>query len=74
MCTTTGRDCGTASTIYRKINSVINQLNIPWSNCVGFGVDNTSVNVGLRHSIMTLVKQENENCYFMGCPVTLYIT
>lgn len=71
MCTTTGRNCGTASEIYSKINSVLNQLNIPWSNCVGFGVDNTSVNVGLRHSIMTLVKQENKNCYFMGCPCHL---
>ena len=51
--------------------AVLNQLGIPWSNCVGFGVDNTSVNVGLRHSMMTLVKQENENCYFMGCPCHL---
>ena len=39
MCTTMGRDCGTASTIYSKINSVITHLNIPWSNCVGFHND-----------------------------------
>ena len=67
MCTTTGRECGTASSIFDKVNSVINQHGIPWSNCVGFGVDNTSVNVGRHHSIMTLVREVNNNCYFMGC-------
>ena len=45
--------------------------NIPWGNCVGFGVDNTSVNVGLHHSIMTHVKERNNSCYFMGCPCHL---
>lgn len=32
MCTTSGRDCGTASSIFSKIDSVVN---IPWINCVG---------------------------------------
>jgi len=56
MCTTSGRDCGTAETIFNKIDSVLSQLSIPWSLCVGFGVDNTSVNVGLHNSIMTRIK------------------
>ena len=38
---------------------------------MGFGVDNTSVNVGRRHSIMTHVMQQNDACYFMGCPCHL---
>ena len=38
---------------------------------LGFGVDNTSVNVGLRHSIMPHVQQKNAECYFMGCPCHL---
>ena len=71
MCTTTGRDCGTATTIFNKIDLVLSTHSIPWSNCVGFGVDNTSVNVGLRHSIMTQVKSKNNECYFMGCPCHL---
>jgi len=46
MCPTSGRECGTASAIFQKIDSVLNRFNIPWENCVGFGVDNTSVNIG----------------------------
>ena len=51
MCTNSGKDCGTASIIFGKDDSVVTTLNIPWRNCVGFGVDNTSVNVGRHHSI-----------------------
>ncbi len=71
MCTTSGRDCGTSMTIFSKIDSVLEKYSIPWGNCVGFGVDNTSVNIGLRHSIMTHVQQKNAECYFMGCPCHL---
>ena len=68
MCPTSGRECGTASTIFQKIDSVLTSLSIPWENCVGFGVDNTSVNIGHHHSIKTQVQQRVESCYFMGCP------
>ena len=71
MCTTSGRDCGTAVSIFKKINSVLVKFDVPWEHCVGFGVDNTSVNVGLRHSIMTHVQQKNSSVYFMGCPCHL---
>ena len=71
MCTTSGRDCGTAVAIFNKIDSALDRHDIPWQNCVGFGVDNTSVNIGLRHSIMTHVQQKNAECYFMGCPCHL---
>jgi len=38
MCTTTGRECGTTSTKYNKIDFVIKKnLNIPWENCARFG-------------------------------------
>ena len=46
-------------------------LYIPWHNCIGFGVDNISINVGLRNSISTLVKEKTSTCYFMGCPCHL---
>lgn len=71
MCTTTGRNCGTAAAIFEKIDSVLSDYEIPWSNCIGFGVDNTSVNIGIRNSIMTRVKEKNDVCYFMGCPCHL---
>lgn len=47
------------------------KLSILWSFCVGFGVDNTSVNIGLHNSIMTHVRQKNDTVYFMGCPCHL---
>ena len=71
MCTTTGCDCGTATAIFTKIDSVLKKYHVQWSNCVGFGVDNTSVNVSIRHSIMTHVKKQNDACYFMECPCHL---
>ena len=71
VCTTSRRNCGTAASIFSKIDSTLVKHNIPWSNCVGFGVDNTSVNVGIRNSILTHVKQKVSTCYFMGCPCHL---
>ena len=71
MCTTSGRDCGTASAIFAKVDSVLSTLNIPWKHCVGFGVDNASVNIGQHHSIKTEVQARNPACYFMGCPCHL---
>ena len=71
MCTTSGRNCGMASAIFAKVDSVLSTLNIPWQHCVGFGVDNASVNIGWHHSIKTEVQARNPACYFMGCPCHL---
>ena len=67
----TGRNCGTAAAIFEKIDSILCNNGIPWTNCIGFGVDNTSVNLGNRNSIMTRVREKNDECYFMGCPCHL---
>ena len=40
---------------------------VPWSNCVGFSVDNTSMNMGTHNSIISRVLTKNPSCYFMGC-------
>ena len=37
-------------------------------NCVGVSVDNTSVNLGKRNSILTRVLVKTPTIYFMGCP------
>ena len=34
-------------------------------------VNDTSVNIGLRHSCMAHVLEKNKACYFMGCPCNL---
>uniref|UniRef100_H3B154 DUF4371 domain-containing protein n=1 Tax=Latimeria chalumnae TaxID=7897 RepID=H3B154_LATCH len=66
MCATTGKDSATAAAIFDKISQALDTYSIPWANCVGFGVDNTSVNLGKKNSIMTRVKEK-----FMGCPCHL---
>ena len=36
MCCNTGQSSGTAETIFRKTESVIDYLEVSWGNCVGF--------------------------------------
>ena len=51
------------STIFHKIDDVMTKLQLPWSDCVGFSLDNTSADLGVRNSVMTRVILKNENCY-----------
>ena len=64
MRTTSGRDCGTSLAIFTKISFVLQDNSIPWGNCVGFGVGNTSVN----NSIMRNVLQEYREYYGLALP------
>lgn len=57
-----------AAGIFSCIDLALQKHSIPWTNCLGFGVDNTSVNVGKHNSIMTRVLTINPQVYFMGCP------
>ena len=63
-----GTDSGTVAAIFNKMDEVLQQNNISWSNCVGVSVDNTSVNLGKNNSIMTWVHQKHRAAYFMDCP------
>ena len=40
----------------------------PWSLCTSVGIDNTSVNVGVRNSLKSRITQWNPSVYFCGCP------
>ena len=57
-----------AEGIFTRMNEVLQNNSITWKNCVGLGVDNTSVNMGCRNSIKTGVQAENEAICIMGCP------
>ena len=47
----------------------LNRNGVNWLHCVAVGVDNTSVNIGARNSIMSRVtKYKNPKCFTMGCP------
>lgn len=68
MCLTSGTASATAESIFVTMDSVLESQSIPWSNCVGLSVDNTSVNMGRHNSIMTRATQKNPAVYMMGCP------
>lgn len=65
MCMTRG---ASAADIFGKMDETLQQNAIPWDNCVSVGVDNTSVNLGRRNSIMTRVHEKNPAVFFNGCP------
>ena len=61
----------TAESIYGSLNSKIEELlhcSNPEDLCSAVGVDNTSVNIGVRDSIKTRVLQQNSAMFFNGCP------
>lgn len=58
----------TAEGIFDKVDGILIKHGISWENCVGIGLDNTSVNMGCRNSIKTRVLQKNSSVYLMGCP------
>ena len=68
MCATSG---STAAAIFETIHDRLTQLlgiSNPWDLCTSVGVDNTSVNIGVRNSIKTRVLQHNSAIYSSGCP------
>ena len=73
MCLTSGWDGGTAA-IFEKIDEKMTENEILWINCVEFGVDNASVNIGKHNSIKTRVLEKNPQVYFMGCHVIFFTT
>ena len=58
----------TAEDIFSSLNVAPEKHNIPWSNCIALGVDNTSVNVGKHKSIIVEARKKNPEIKLMGCP------
>ena len=57
-----------AEGIFSRMDEALSSHHIGWENCIGMGLDNTSVNMGCRNSIKTRVLQKNSSVYMMGCP------
>ena len=72
MCWTIGSSGDTAKSIFNKIGKVLRKCEITLCNCVGFSVDNTSTNMGIRNSIKSRALEKNDNCCFIGCPIHIH--
>ena len=68
MWCTSSKDRATAGTTFNKTDSKITELDVLWCHCVGFSVDNTSVNLEVRNSIQSRVLVQNKSYFFIGCP------
>lgn len=68
MCLTSGTDAGRAEAIFEAMDGALTSREIPWQNCIGLSVDNTSVNIGRHNSIKSRLLQKNSSVYVMGCP------
>ena len=55
MCYTSGQNSGTEATIFQKIDDVMIKPQLPWKNCVGLSLYNTSAYVGIGNSIKSRV-------------------
>ncbi|XP_069080247.1 uncharacterized protein [Pleurodeles waltl] len=62
------RKFDTAEGLFAAVCNAVYKHSIPLENCVGFGLDNTSVNMGNLSPIKTIAHNYNENIYFMACP------
>ena len=60
---------GIFGVIDKKLTELLALPN-PWDYCTDFGVDNTSVNIGIRNSIKTRVLKKNPAIFLMAIPVT----
>ncbi|XP_078538683.1 uncharacterized protein LOC144823754 [Lissotriton helveticus] len=58
----------TTEGIFDAVCKSVHKHSIPWENCIGFGLDNTSFNMGNLNPIKTIAHNYNENIYFMACP------
>ena len=63
MCCITGPS-GTAESIFNKIDKVLQKFEIPWCNCVGFSLVNTSTNMGIRNLIKSRVLRKNNKLLY----------
>ena len=61
----------TAADLYKVIDGKLAQLlecENTWDLCTSVGIDNTSVNIGVRDSLKTRITARNSSVYFCGCP------
>lgn len=66
LCLTKGTDAPKPKEIFDAIQKTLDRYEIPWDNCIAFGVDNINSNIGAKNSIKVTVV--NPSVYFVSCP------
>ena len=69
ICTSTS---STAEAIFNVMDGRLSELlesTNPWNMCTSVGVDNTSVNIGIRNSLKTRILKRNSAIFLMVVPV-----
>ena len=56
------------TSVHQRYATYATTHDISWNNCIGLGVENTSVKMGCRDSIKTSVLEKNPAIFIMGCP------
>ncbi len=71
MCITSGRDASKAETLFRVIETKMEEDQIAWSQAVSLSVDNTNSMIGAHNSFASRCKAQNADIYVQGCPCHL---
>ncbi|KAG1693352.1 Zinc finger BED domain-containing protein 5 [Nymphon striatum] len=58
---------GTSENIFNCLKQLFLDRGIPWSQCIGFSSDNCNVMIGKHNSVLTRVREKNEEIFDMGC-------
>ena len=65
MCLSSSSD---ADGIFAAIDKAFANNGILWDKCISLRVDNTSVNIGKHHSLITKAREKNDEKILMGYP------
>ncbi|XP_005092620.1 zinc finger BED domain-containing protein 5 [Aplysia californica] len=62
---------GTGENIFNLLDALLQEGDIPWTNCVSFDCDNASVMTGVHKGVFSFIKKKNPECFLSGCTLHL---
>jgi hypothetical protein len=57
----------TGENIFKLLNSELTARDIPWANCISFGMDNASVMSGMNKGVAGFMYRKQSSIYMSGC-------
>ena len=71
VCSVTGENASTAEMLFEIIGLLFKTDNLSCENCISFGLNNCSTNMGSRNCLKITILKENKNCFIAGCSCNL---